>query len=101
MSHQAIDIEILGKVTRINCPAGQEAALLHAAQYLDQQLKEMSLRTKVTNETKLLTIVALNACYELQTLKQEKAGQQSQITERIEQLAGYLSETLNKVKKES
>ncbi|OXE30942.1 cell division protein ZapA, partial [Vibrio parahaemolyticus] len=24
MSNQAIDVEILGKVTRVNCPAGQE-----------------------------------------------------------------------------
>lgn len=71
MSNQAVDIEILGKVTRVNCPAGQEASLLQAAQDLDNRLKEMAERTKVTNEVKLLTIAALNICYELQTKQQE------------------------------
>ncbi|GIA51333.1 hypothetical protein VCSRO132_0427 [Vibrio cholerae] len=83
MSNQAVDIEILGKVTRVNCPAGQEASLLQAAQDLDNRLKEMAERTKVTNEVKLLTIAALNICYELQTKQQENAGTQSQLSERM------------------
>ncbi|WP_029807035.1 cell division protein ZapA, partial [Vibrio parahaemolyticus] len=46
MSNQAIDVEILGKVTRVNCPAGQEESLVAAAKDLDRRLKEMSERTK-------------------------------------------------------
>lgn len=93
MSNQAVDIEILGKVTRVNCPAGQ-ASLLQAAQDLDNRLKEMAERTKVTNEVKLLTIAALNICYELQTKQQENAGTQSQLSERMEQLAASLEAAL-------
>lgn len=59
MSNQAIDVEILGKVTRVNCPAGQEESLVAAAKDLDRRLKEMSERTKVTNEIQLLTFAAL------------------------------------------
>ena len=39
MSNQAIDVEILGKMTRVNCPAGQEESLITAAKDLDRRLK--------------------------------------------------------------
>ncbi|MDE1515244.1 MULTISPECIES: cell division protein ZapA [Vibrio] len=97
MSNQAVDIEILGKVTRVNCPAGQEASLLQAAQDLDHRLKEMAERTKVTNEVKLLTIAALNICYELQTKQQENVGAQSQLSQRMEQLTTSLEAALQNV----
>ncbi|MCV5802267.1 cell division protein ZapA, partial [Escherichia coli] len=45
MSNQAIDVEILGKLTRVNCPTGQEESLVAAAKDLDRRLKEMSERT--------------------------------------------------------
>ncbi|ASW81922.1 cell division protein ZapA [Vibrio anguillarum] len=98
MSNQAVDVEILGKLTRVNCPAGQEQSLIQAAQDLDNRLKEMAERTKVTNEVKLLTITALNICYELQTKNNESLGQQNQLTERMEQLAASLEDAISKVK---
>jgi len=57
MSNQAVDVEILGKLTRVNCPPGQEEALLQAAKRLSDRLKDMTDKTKVTNEVHLLTIV--------------------------------------------
>ncbi len=97
MSNQAVDVEILGKVTRVNCPAGQEESLIGAARDLDRRLKEMADRTKVTNELKLLTIAALNISYELQTYQQQNSGQQQEISERIEKLTVSLEEALSKV----
>ncbi|EKO3707488.1 cell division protein ZapA [Vibrio metschnikovii] len=97
MSNQAVDVEILGKTTRVNCPSGQEASLIRAAQDLDQRLKDMAERTKVTNEVKLLTIAALNICYELQTERQKQNDQQQQISERVEELTASLQAVLNKV----
>ena len=97
MSNQAVDVEILGKKTRVNCPSGQEASLIRAAQDLDQRLKDMTERTKVTNEVKLLTIAALNVCYELQTERQKQNDQQQQINERVEELTASLQAVLNKV----
>ncbi|WP_264403807.1 cell division protein ZapA [Vibrio owensii] len=97
MSNQAIDVEILGKMTRVNCPAGQEESLITAAKDLDRRLKEMSERTKVTNEIQLLTFAALNICYELHTKSYESNGQQQEITERMEKLAASLESALSKV----
>jgi cell division protein ZapA len=97
MSSHAVEIEILGKLTRVNCPPGQEASLRQAAEDLDSRLSDMAERTKVSNTEKLLTIAALNVCYELQQLKNAENDQQSQIEKRIEQLSASLDEALNAV----
>lgn len=95
MSNHAVEIEILGKLTRVNCPPGQEESLREAAQDLDNRLKEMTERTKVSNTEKLLTIAALNVCYELQQVQNKKNNNQDQISKRIEQLSASLDEALN------
>lgn len=97
MSSHAVEIEILGKLTRVNCPPGQEDSLRQAAQDLDNRLKEMTERTKVSNTEKLLTIAALNVCYELQQVKSEKNDDQDKISKRIEQLSDSLDEALSTV----
>lgn len=96
MSNQAVEVKILGNITRVNCPEGEEAALRRAAQELDDRLKEMAERTKVTNEVKLLTIAALNICYELQTQQTESKAVQHRLLERVEQLSTSLDHVLNK-----
>lgn len=100
MSIQAVDIEILGKQMQVNCPAGQEEALRNAATELDNRLKEMAERTKVTNPEKLLTIAALNVCYELQESKLEVEKQKIQLAERMELLSASLEDALNKLAKD-
>ncbi|MGO1296559.1 MAG: cell division protein ZapA [Vibrio sp.] len=97
MSNQAVDVEILGKITRVNCPEGQKDSLVNAAMDLDQRLKEMAERTKVTNEVKLLTIAALNISYELNEAKLEQSDNQK-MQQRMEQLAEALEDALSKVK---
>ncbi|MGX9418508.1 cell division protein ZapA [Vibrio sp. RC27] len=96
MSTQVVDVEILGKLTRVNCPSGQEESLIKAAQDLDQRLKEMAERTKVNNELNLMTIMALNISYELQTLKGEKENNQSEFVDRLEKLTESLEQALSK-----
>ncbi|USD65640.1 cell division protein ZapA [Vibrio sp. SCSIO 43136] len=97
MSNQAVEVEILGKVTRVNCPAGEEDALIQAALDLDARLKSMSEKTQVSNVEKLLTFAALNVCYELHTSKQQVDGQNHQITERMEKLDQALESALMNV----
>ncbi len=99
MSNQAVDVKILGNTTRVNCPAGQEESLRSAAKELDKRLQEMSERTKVNNEVKLLTIAALNICYELQIQKQESERSEHRLLERVEQLSVSLEQALNRVTK--
>ncbi|MGO2499377.1 MAG: cell division protein ZapA [Vibrio litoralis] len=90
-----MEVEILGKLTRVNCPPGQEEALHAAAHELNRRLNQMTERTKVHNIEQLLIIAALNACYEVQELKDELSDSQ-QMAQRIEQLSKALDKALAK-----
>jgi cell division protein ZapA len=98
MENQAVEVEILGKLTRVNCPEDQKDTLVQAAKDLDNRLQEMSQRTKVTNELKLLTIAALNMSYELNNRSNESLQEVTEINERMEQLAASLDDAISKVK---
>ncbi len=99
MNNQAVEIEILGKLTRVNCPPGQEASLRQAALDLDNRLQEMVERTKVFNTEKLITIAALNVCYELQQIKSQQSNQ-AQLSERIKQLSTSLDDALSDIQQD-
>ena len=98
MSNQAVEVEILGKVTLVNCPAGQEESLISAAASLDERLKDMASKTKITNEVQLLTFVALNFCHELVTREDDSKQEQSALLERMELLTSSLDSAISKVK---
>lgn len=76
-----MEVEILGKLTRVNCPEGQEAALQAAANELNQRLTLLTERSKINNAEQLLTFAALNACYEIQELKENQHEQESTATD--------------------
>ena len=82
---------------RFPCPEGEESSLRQAAQDLDNRLQEMAERTKVSNPEKLLTIAALNVCYELQQTKSEKSDNQEALSDRIEQLSASLDDALKNI----
>lgn len=91
-----MEVKILGKIIRVNCPPGQEEALEEVAQELNDRLKQMSERTKVKDAQQLLAISALNAYYELRNVKAEKASQSHAIKERAQELQKLLDTALNK-----
>ena len=92
MSTQAVEIEVLGRKLKVNCPAGQEDALREAAADFDQRLKDMSERTKVTNTEQLLMFAGLNVCNEMHSERKEHKGNASNFSNRI----NLLTETLDK-----
>jgi cell division protein ZapA len=98
MSNQAVEVEILGKLTRVNCPAGQEESLINAAARLDDRLKELAAKTKMTNEVQLLTFVALNFCHELEVRDNDSKQEQDAMVERMELLSASLDNAISKVK---
>ncbi len=96
MTTQAVEIQILGKVMRVNCPPGQDQALIDAANDFNHRLHELSDRTKVTNIERLLTIAALNVCHELNEEKQNNADKNTQVQQRVLFLQEMLDEALLK-----
>ncbi len=98
MSNQAVEVEILGKLTRVACPPGQEESLIQAANDLEARLQEMAERTKVNNAEKLLTFAALNISYELLAAKEATNGELNSINERMERLTAALEEAVTKAR---
>ncbi len=98
MTSQIVQVQILGRAVRVNCPAGQESALKEAAKDLDNRLIELSERTNVHNTEQLLTITSLNICYELHAEKKEIDSHSSDVQTRIKLLANALDAAISTVK---
>ncbi|MGP1928637.1 MAG: cell division protein ZapA [Arsenophonus sp. NC-WZS1-MAG3] len=96
MSTQPVDIQILGRTLRVNCPKEQENALKCSAAELEKRLKDLRNRTGVTNTEQLIFIVALNICHELM---QEKTKTQD-YTHNMEQKIRVLQHTIEQALQE-
>ncbi|ODP98759.1 MULTISPECIES: cell division protein ZapA [Salinivibrio] len=90
MSTQPVEIKILDRFVRVNCPPGQEQALKEAASEFDQRLQQLAERTKVTNTEQLIAIAALNVCHELNEAKQSLVDVQDQVKQRSALMASKL-----------
>lgn len=96
MTSHAVQVEILGRVIKVNCPTGQEDALQQAANDLDNRINQLSERTKVTNMEQLLIIASLNISYELNEAKENASTFSSSISERIQLLSNALETAITK-----
>lgn len=94
MSTKAVEIRILGRAMRVNCPTGQEQALIHAAKDFDRRLQELSQRTKVSNFEQLLTIAALNLSHEYHAEKKQQHEDKVELEWRLSQLEKYIETAL-------
>ncbi|MEL6115555.1 cell division protein ZapA [Photobacterium sp. SP02] len=94
MSSQAVEIEILGRTIKVNCPVGQETALRAAAADFDNRLNELSQRTKISNPEQLLMFTGLNICSELHNERKEFNNNADSLSERIGQITETLTEAL-------
>ena len=99
MSTKAVEIRILGRTMRVNCPAGQEKSLLSAAKDFDKRLHELSERTKVSNIEQLLTIAALNLNHEYNAEKKQQHEDKLELEWRLSQLEKYVESALVEVSK--
>ncbi len=84
---QPIMLHILGKEYRIVCPSGEEEALLTAAQYLSERMKEVRSSGKVIGVERVAVMTALNITHELlqERLQREGAREQSKRIQALQQ----------------
>jgi len=64
-SIQPVAVKILGKDYRIACAENEQEALIHSAQELDEQMKEIRDSGKVTGTDRIAVLAALNLAHEL------------------------------------
>lgn len=93
MSTQAVEIQVLGRKLKVNCPTGQENALRAAAADFDQRLKDMSARSNVSVE-QLLIFTGLNISNELHLERQEHNRNAELISNKINSIEENLDKVL-------
>ena len=100
-SMQPVAVKILGKDYRIACAENEQETLIHSAQELDEQMKEIRDSGKVTGTDRIAVLAALNLAHELnQAQAQVKPETNSSNSNRIAiQLAHLRSKIENALEK--
>jgi cell division protein ZapA len=62
-----LEVFILDKSYRINCPEGEQESLRNSGQYLDRKMREIRGSGKVIGLERIAVIAALNITHELLT----------------------------------
>jgi cell division protein ZapA len=91
---EPVDIQILGRVIRVNCPEEQKNALFRSADELNKRLQELKQRSKVTNTEQLALIVALNMANELELERRKTQEYAASMEQRIRMLQSTIEQAL-------
>ena len=64
---RSIDIHILGRAFKVACSREEEPALIAAADYLDEKMREIRDNSKVIGAERIAIMAGLNLAHELLT----------------------------------
>ena len=83
MSHESSTLEvfILDKSYRINCPDNEQASLRASAQYLDRKMRETRASGKVLGLERIAVIAALNISHELLNASRKMEAESAAMTD--------------------
>lgn len=93
MTSTVVDVQVLGKNLKLNCPADQVAALNQAADDLNQRLDELRHKTQLLSSDQILITASLNISYEL-TQERAKTAQLQQQLHVVEQYLQQLQQQI-------
>lgn len=103
-SSKVVNVRILDKDFRINCPEEKQTSLKQAANYLDTQMRKIRLSGRVIGIERIAVMAALNISHELISLKtapQSKDNQnlkeQAELTSRLQLLNDKIANALTQV----
>ena len=91
---EAVDIELLGKMYRVNCPKGREALLQSARARLETKMLELKQKSRTSSNEQIAVITALNLSYELGEELKRNSDYTVGIDERIQQMQANIDQTL-------
>ena len=94
MSQNKIEIVLGEKTLSIACPAGEESALIYAAEELNKRLLEAKNGTVITTPEQTLLMTALNLSYDLLQLKTQLTQERKENQSKIELLKSTQAECL-------
>jgi cell division protein ZapA len=90
---ESLNINLLGKEYYIPCTEGEKPALLAAATYLDERLKEAENKTHATGE-RLAVMTALNLAHEFLQFQHGRGFDLPAARRRIDRMESRLDEAL-------
>jgi len=93
---KTLELNILDRDYRVNCPDGAEAQLKDAARYLNEKMVEIknasSTAGKVLGTDRIAVIAALNLAHELLEMQQQQGSQ----NDRLNKIHQMIDEALDK-----
>ncbi|MDD7805814.1 MAG: cell division protein ZapA [Endozoicomonas sp. (ex Botrylloides leachii)] len=93
----AVVVKLLDKEYRVNCCAKERAALIDAAHYLNEKMKDIRTGGKVIGLERIAVMAALNISHELLICRRKTDNEQHVTQQEIEQLLGKLNQALDSV----
>ena len=83
MTSRTMDITLLDRSYRVNCPVGQESALQEAADALNERLNDTKERTNLHNVEQIAVMTALNLCHEWMNDQKSKPRKRRSLKKRF------------------
>lgn len=90
---RAIDVQILGRSYRVSCRREEEQALIAAADYLDQKMREIRDSNRVIGLERIAIMAGLNLAHDL--LAGGRGGLMDEAQTRIAQCTALLDAVLD------
>lgn len=89
-----LDVFILDKAYRINCPENEQESLRASGQYLDRKMRDIRSSGKVLGLERIAVIAALNITHELLSAS-KRADTESDSQAELAKLIGKIEKTLD------
>ncbi|MDB6096249.1 MAG: cell division protein ZapA [Francisellaceae bacterium] len=89
-----VSVKILSKEFQVACPKGSEAQLFDAAQYLDNQMREIRNTGKVIGTERIAVMAALNIAHELLSYRQQKDNYVQHLSDKLQNLQNKIDNAL-------
>jgi cell division protein ZapA len=96
VSQQKIEIILGEKTLKIACPAGEESALIYAAEELNKRLIQAKNTTVITTPEQTMLMTALNLSNDLLQTKTQLAQERKENQSKIELLKSTIKSALLK-----
>jgi cell division protein ZapA len=93
-SLQPISITILDKEYKVACPAGEQAALLASAKYLDERMREIRDSGNILGSERIAVITALNIANDFLNTSDAVKGISDDLSPRLKGLEIKISRAL-------
>ncbi len=87
-------VTILDKEYRVSCPPDEQEALVRAAQYLNDKMRDIRAGGNVIGVERIAVMAALNISYELLRIHTRSENEKQDTQDHINQLLGKLDQAL-------